>query len=52
MRGGALFASVMASTPLWSSVNPVRLVGGPADKSNEDTDDTDVESYFTENRKR
>ena len=41
----------MASTPLWSSINPVRLVGGLGDKSDEDTDESDVESYFSENQK-
>ena len=51
LRGGALFASVMASTPLWSSINPVRLVGGLGDKSEDDTDESDVESYFSENQK-
>ena len=50
LRGGALFASVMASTPLWSSINPVRLVGGLGDKSEDDTDESDVESYFSENQ--
>jgi len=51
LRGGALFASVMESTPLWSSINPVRLVGGSPDRSDDDTDESDVESYFSENQK-
>ena len=51
LRGGARFATVMASTTLWSSINPVRLVGGPGDKSDDDIDESDVESYFSENQK-
>ena len=46
LRGGALFASVMASTPLWNSIDPVRVVGG---SRNDDTrDDMEVENYFTD----
>ena len=44
LRGGALFASVMASTPLWSSIDPVRVVGGS--RNDNMKDDTEVESYF------
>ena len=50
LRSGARFATVMASTSLWSGINPVRLVGGLGDKSDEDTDESDVESYFSENQ--
>ena len=50
LRGGALFASVMASTPLWSSINPVSLVVGSADRRKDEVDDSDVESFFTDKR--
>ena len=46
LRGGALFASVMASTPLWSSIDPVRVVGGS--RNDDMKDDAEVESYFTD----
>jgi hypothetical protein len=44
-RGGALFASAMASTPLWSSIDPVRVLS----KHREDegsAEDREVENYF------
>jgi len=47
LRGGVMLASVMAYTPIWSSVDPVRVVkkGENEDLSNETNDD--VEKYFS-----
>jgi len=33
LRGGALLASVVAATPLWSSIDPMRVTGGRDDDS-------------------
>jgi len=48
LRGGALFASLMTSTPLWSSIDPVKVIGGGS-RSNEDNDEpeSEVEKYFS-----
>ena len=43
LRGGALFAGVMAATPLWSSIDPSKLL---KDKNQEDIISEEVESYF------
>ncbi|MEM7257950.1 MAG: cadherin-like domain-containing protein, partial [Pseudomonadota bacterium] len=45
LRGGALFASAMASTPLWSSADPLRLLAQKRDFG-ATRDDNDVEQYF------
>ena len=46
LRGGALFASLMTATPLWSSIDPIRVVG--VGKSDDDlsADDSAVERVF------
>ncbi|MEM7256399.1 MAG: hypothetical protein AAF404_03320 [Pseudomonadota bacterium] len=46
LRGGALFASAMASTPLWSSIDPVRVLAVTRDDERSD-EDKEVENYFT-----
>ncbi len=51
LRGGALFASAMASTPLWSSIDPVRVQSSATDKDkgsekNSNAED-ELEGYFT-----
>ena len=49
LRGGVLFASAMTYTPLWSSIDPIRVVAGKRDDS-ETADETDgeVEEYFSD----
>ncbi len=45
LRGGALFGSIMASTPLWSSIDPLKITG--ATKRSDDPEDQDhVEEIF------
>ena len=50
LRGGALFASALASTPLWSFIDPVRVfVARPTDgpvKNRRDQDHDELEKYF------
>ncbi len=36
LRVGALFASAIAYTPLWSSIDPVRMVTGKSDDESAD----------------
>ena len=45
IRGGALFASVMAVTPLWASMDPGKLLGAGG-RSSEDEMSEEVERYF------
>ncbi len=47
LRGGALFASAMASTPLWTSIDPVRVLAGKRDEASL-REDNEVEKYFAE----
>jgi len=45
LRGGALLASVMAATPIWASIDPLRVVNSKED--NDDTSDSsEVEKIF------
>ena len=44
LRGGALLASMVAATPLWSSIDPVRVVGGMGDEDSDSEDE--VEKVF------
>ena len=44
LRGGALLASMVAATPLWSSIDPVRVVGGIGDEDSDSEDE--VEKVF------
>ncbi len=44
LRGGALFASMMAATPLWNSIDPVRVMVGKA--TEKDTAGDSVEKVF------
>ena len=48
LRGGALFASAMAYTPMWSSIDPVRVVTSTPKDDNPEEEDGEVESYFGE----
>ena len=44
LRGGALFASMMAATPLWISIDPIRII---TDKKSEEEGESDlVERVF------
>jgi len=45
LRGGALLASMVAATPLWSSIDPVRVMGGKDDESADSPADA-VEEVF------
>jgi len=45
LRGGALFASAMAYTPLWSSIDPVSVVDKK--RNSHKSDENDVEQYFS-----
>ena len=47
LRGGALFASALASTPLWSSIDPVRVLTNQREESR-GAEDKEVEQYFSE----
>ena len=48
LRGGALFASAMAYTPIWSSIDPVRVTGATqGDRKSVDDTDSEVEKYFS-----
>jgi len=44
LRGGALFGSLMAATPLWSQIDPLRITG--ADKDSKDKAQDSVEKIF------
>ena len=44
LRGGALLASVVAVTPLWSSIDPIKVVGDVDDEDEEPADE--VEKVF------
>jgi len=44
LRGGAIFASVMTATPLWTSIDPVRVAGGKHKQKHNRQDN--VEDYF------
>ena len=46
LRGGALLASAMASTPLWSSIDPFKVVGTNLSRSKLSQEDSKVESFF------
>ena len=46
LRGGALFGSLMAATPLWSAIDPLRITGGRKDDDNSET--SEVEEMFEE----
>ncbi len=48
LRGGALFASVMASTPLWSSIDPTSLAKERKNEQDISAEDTEVEEYFSD----
>jgi len=43
LRGGALLASMLAATPLWSNIDPVKILTG---KTKEDNKDDSVERVF------
>jgi len=45
LRGGALLASVMAATPIWSAIDPVRVFNAN-DKNEEDLEGSEVEKIF------
>lgn len=45
LRGGALFAGMMAATPLWSSIDPVRVMVGSS-KEEDDAEEESVEKLF------
>jgi len=45
IRGGALAASVMASTPVWVSLDPVRVISDKP-KNDQDNEEDSVEQYF------
>ena len=42
LRGGSLLASVLASTPVWSSIDPVRVIS----KSEREDSPDEVEDLF------
>ena len=44
LRGGALFGSLMAVTPLWSSIDPLRITGNK--KVEKDSETSEVENIF------
>ena len=46
LRGGALFASAMAYTPMWSSIDPVRVMTGKRKDKNK-VQESEVEKYFS-----
>jgi len=46
LRGGALFASVMAATPLWASIDPIRLTNKQAQSEKNSQAESEVEDYF------
>ena len=46
LRGGALFGSLMAATPLWSAIDPLRITGGR--KDDDDSETSEVEEMFEE----
>ena len=45
LRGGALLASVMAATPIWASIDPLRVVNSK-EENDENQDSSDVEKIF------
>ena len=45
LRGGALLASVMAATPIWSAIDPVRVFHA-SDREEEDSEGSEVEKIF------
>ncbi len=47
LRGGVLFASAMASTPLWSSIDPLRVIAANQRDESSDKED-EVEQYFND----
>ena len=47
LRGGALFGSLMAATPLWSAIDPLRITGSGKDEKNDGSDgNSAVEDIF------
>ncbi len=44
LRGGALLASVMAATPIWASIDPVRVLN--TRKDDDESDTSEVEQIF------
>jgi len=53
LRGGALFASVMASTPLWASIDPIKALSTKSSEKDEDSsiEDSDVENIFSSDQR-
>jgi len=51
LRGGAIFASVMAATPIWASIDPVRVLNGKREDDDLSGADKEVESYFDDGSK-
>jgi len=47
LRGGALLSSVLTSTPLWKSLDPVRVYMGT--RESDQNEDSEVEEYFSDN---
>ena len=44
LRGGALFGSMMAATPLWSSMDPFRIIGA---EKREEAESSEIEDMFS-----
>ena len=44
LRGGALFGSLMAATPLWSAIDPLRITDFKKDE--DDSESSEVETIF------
>lgn len=47
LRGGALFGSLMAATPLWSAIDPLRITGANS-RQDKNTETSEVEKMFDE----
>ena len=45
LRGGALLASVMAATPIWASIDPLRVVNSK-EENEDNSDSSEVEKIF------
>jgi len=46
LRGGAIFTSALATTPMWSSIDPMRVAGTAKREDDTPREDNEVEQYF------